>query len=300
MFTQNYKRKFIDYVFDITNVVLMAFLVIVTLYPFLHVISYSFSDSARILNHKGLMLYPIGFNLKAYKFAVAHPLLGPSYLNTIFYSLSGTLLGLSIMSLGAYAFTKPRFPAKGFFVILIIFTMFFSGGLIPTYLNIRNLGLIDKRIVMFLPFCVGTRYLMMMRTSFQQLPISLSESAYLDGANDFTILFKIILPLSKAILAVISLYSIVGFWNSWFPALIYLKDRNKYPLQMILREILIIGSKAELETAISDQTISTERAAIQDVIKYAIMVLTTGPIIVAYPFLQKYFIKGVMIGSLKG
>jgi putative aldouronate transport system permease protein len=178
--------------------------------------------------------------------------------------------------------------------------MFFGGGLIPTYLNIKNLGLIDKRLVMFLPTCVSTWSIIIMRTGFSQLPESLSESAYLDGANDFAILFKIILPLSKAVIAVIALFSIVGYWNSWFNALIYLKDRKKYPLQMILREILIIGEMADLETTIAEEVFASDRASLSQVIKYAIMVLTTGPIIVAYPFLQKYFVKGVMIGSLKG
>jgi putative aldouronate transport system permease protein len=294
------KRTFSDLVFDIINVVLMFFLIIITLYPFLHVIFCSFSTSAHVMSHKGIMLWPKGFNIEAYRFAISHPMLGLSYLNTIYYAVAGTLLGLTIMSFAAYAFAKPQFPGKRFFLFIIVFTMFFGGGLIPTYLNIKNFGLMDTRLVMFLPSCISTWSIIIMRTGFQQLPVSLSESAYLDGANDFIILFRIILPLSKATLAVVSLFSIVGYWNSWFSALIYLKDRNKYPLQMILREILIIGEMADLEAEIADKYSSTKRAAMQEVIKYATMVLTTGPIIIAYPFLQKHFVKGVMIGSLKG
>jgi putative aldouronate transport system permease protein len=294
------KRNTSDIIFDAFNIAFMVLLIIVTLYPFLHVVFASFSSASYVMKRKGLILWPIGFNLKAYKFAIAHPMLGLSYLNTIYYAFMGTLLGLLIMSLAAYAFSKQSFPGKSFFLFIIVFTMFFGGGLIPTYLNIKNLGLIDKRLVMFLPTCVSTWSIIIMRTGFSQLPESLSESAYLDGANDFAILFKIILPLSKAVIAVIALFSIVGYWNSWFNALIYLKDRKKYPLQMILREILIIGEMADLETTIAEEVFASDRASLSQVIKYAIMVLTTGPIIVAYPFLQKYFVKGVMIGSLKG
>lgn len=178
--------------------------------------------------------------------------------------------------------------------------MFFGGGLIPSYLNIKNLGLLNTRLVMFLPSCIGTWSIIMMRTNFQEIPISLIESAYLDGANDFTILFRIVLPLSKAILAVITLFSVVGYWNSWFSALIYLEDRAKYPLQMILREIIIIGELSDLESQLADEILSHRRASMQEVIKYATMVLTIGPIIAVYPFLQKYFMEGIMVGSIKG
>ncbi len=293
------KRTFSDLIFDTINEILMFFLIIITLYPFLHVVFCSFSSSAYVIGNKGIMLWPKGFNLEAYRFAISHPMLGISYINTIFYAATGTLLGILIMSFAAYSFSKHKFPGKKFFLFIIVFTMFFSGGLVPTYLNIKNLGLMDTRLVMFLPSCISTWSIIIMRTGFQQLPVSLSESAYLDGANDFIILFRIILPLSKAILAVVSLFSIVGYWNSWFSALIYLKDRNKYPLQMILREILIIGEMADIEMQLSEEIASDKRAAMQEVIKYATMVLTTGPIIAVYPFLQKYFVKGVIIGSLK-
>lgn len=171
--------------------------------------------------------------------------------------------------------------------------------MIPTYINIKNLGLIDSRLVMIIPGCIGTWSIIILRTGFKEVPISLAESAYLDGANDFVILFKIIIPLSKAMLAVVSLYSIVGYWNSWFPALIYLRDRTKYPLQMVLREIVIVGRMNEISKQLSEELVSTKRAATEEAIRYATMVLTTGPIILVYPFLQKYFIKGVIIGSLK-
>lgn len=295
-----HKRNLSDIIFDSANLFFMILLILATLYPFLHIVFASFSSSAHVMASKGLILWPKGFNLKAYSFAIAHPMLGLSYFNTIMYAGLGTLSGLFIMSLAAYAFSKPYFPGKKFLLFLIVFTMFFRGGLIPNYLNIRNLGLLDTRLVMFLPSCIATYHIIIMRTGFKQLPDSLSESAYLDGANDFQILFKIVIPLSKAVIAVIALFKLVGYWNSWFPALIFLTDRKKYPLQMILREILIIGEMSDLDASIAENAGTTERASLEQVIKYAVMVLTIGPIIAAYPFLQKYFVKGVMVGSLKG
>jgi len=294
-----YKRKFSEYAFDKLNEFMMLVLIVVTLVPFLHVIFASFSSSAEIMKNRGLFLWPRGFNIEGYRYALSHPILRISYFNTILYAASGTLLGLFIMSMSAYAFTKPAFPGKKLFLFLIVFTMFFGGGMIPTYINIKNLGLIDSRLVMIIPGCIGTWSIIILRTGFKEVPISLAESAYLDGANDFVILFKIIIPLSKAMLAVVSLYSIVGYWNSWFPALIYLRDRTKYPLQMVLREIVIVGRMNEISKQLSEELVSTKRAATEEAIRYATMVLTTGPIILVYPFLQKYFIKGVIIGSLK-
>jgi len=294
-----YKRKFGDYIFDKFNELMMLLLIAVTLIPFLHVIFASFSSSTEVLKNRGIFLWPREFTLEAYRYALSHPVLIPSFFNTIYYAAAGTAIGLILMSMAAYAFTKRTFPGKKVFLFVIIFTMFFGGGMIPSYINIRSLGLIDSRLVMILPGCIGTWSIIILRTGFKQVPSSLCESAYLDGANDFVILFKIIIPLSKAMLAVVSLYSIVGYWNSWFPALIYLRDRSKYPLQMVLREIVIVGRMNEITNKLSEEIVSNKRAAMEEVIKYSTMVLTTGPIILVYPFLQKYFIKGVIVGSLK-
>jgi len=286
-------------VFDKFNELMMLFLIAVTLIPFLHVIFASFSSSAEVLKNRGIFLWPRGFNLEAYKYALSHPILIPSFFNTVFYAAAGTIIGLTFESMAAYAFTKRTFPGKKIFLFVIVFAMFFGGGMIPSYINIKNLGLINSRLVMIIPGCIGTWSIIVLRTGFKQVPISLSESAYLDGANDFVILFKVILPLSKAMLAVITLYSVVGYWNSWFPALIYLRDRTKYPLQMVLREIVIVGQMNEITNRLAEELVSYNRAAMEEVIRYATMVLTTGPIILVYPFLQKYFIKGVIVGSLK-
>ncbi|HHV96134.1 MAG TPA: carbohydrate ABC transporter permease [Clostridiaceae bacterium] len=299
------KKTFGEKIFDVFNIILMLILVVVTLLPFLHVIFSSFSSSKYIMQTKGLMLWPKGFNTKAYELALENPILGRSYINTIIYAASGTFLGIFLMSMAAYALVKPEWPLKKTFIIMIMITMFFGGGLIPTYINIRNLRLLNTMWVMFLPSCINTWTIMVLRTGFNQVPSSIAESAYMDGANDLIILFKFIMPLSKAVLAVVALFSIVGYWNSWFPALIYLKDRKLYPLQMVLREVVTLGENAGIEQMILDSMsdIAEEGGdfiTMREAIKYATITIAIGPIILVYPFLQRYFVKGVMIGSLKG
>ena len=299
------KKTFGEKIFDVFNIILMLILVVVTLLPFLHVIFSSFSSSKYIMQTKGLMLWPKGFNTKAYELALENPILGRSYINTIIYAASGTFLGIFLMSMAAYALVKPEWPLKKTFIIMIMITMFFGGGLIPTYINIRNLRLLNTMWVMFLPSCINTWTIMVLRTGFNQVPSSIAESAYMDGANVLIILFKFIMPLSKAVLAVVALFSIVGYWNSWFPALIYLKDRKLYPLQMVLREVVTLGENAGIEQMILDSMsdIAEEGGdfiTMREAIKYATITIAIGPIILVYPFLQRYFVKGVMIGSLKG
>jgi len=300
----NNKKTLGDNVFDVINIMLMLVLVLVTLLPFLHVLFASFSSSEYLMHNKGLMLWPKGFNLQAYGFALRNPILGSAYKNTIIYAGLGTLLGGLLMSMTAYALVKPNWPFKKVFLLIIIFTMFFGGGLIPTYINIRNLSMLDTMWVMFIPSCISTWSIIILRTGFSQLSLSISESAYMDGANDFTILFRLIMPLSKAVLAVIALFSLVGYWNSWFPALVYLRKRELYPLQMVLREILMMGEMRGMEEMMIDEQYIAEmggdQIAMREVIKYATIMLAIGPIIFTYPFLQRYFVKGVMIGSLKG
>ncbi|MCL6457989.1 MAG: carbohydrate ABC transporter permease, partial [Gorillibacterium sp.] len=177
----------------------------------------------------------------------------------------------------------------------IVFTMFFSGGLIPTYLNMKNLGLIDSRLALILPAAISTWNLLVMRTSFAQIPVALEESARIDGANDFTILFRVVIPVSLPIMAVMTLFYGVGYWNSYMDALIYLRDRNLYPLQMVMQEILIANNTDSMMSTVSD----VDKGLIQETIKYATIIVATVPILMLYPFLQRYFVKGVMLGSIK-
>lgn len=217
-----------------------------------------------------------------------------SYQNTVIYVVLGTVINIFMTTLGAYGLSRKNVLLSNAIMFFIVFTMFFSGGLIPMYLLMQNLSLINTRWAMWLPGMIGTTNLIIMRTSFKAIPSSLEESARIDGANDFVILYRVIVPLSKPVIAVMLLYYGVGHWNSWFNAMIYLQDRNLYPLQLILREILIDSTTDVIELGGDDSE------PIAQTIKYATIMVATVPILCVYPFLQKYFVKGVMIGAIKG
>jgi putative aldouronate transport system permease protein len=291
------ERKTIgDISFDLSTYLILSLLCIVTLYPFIYIVMASFSDPAQFAQQRGLMFWPTGFSLEGYRLVFSNPMIGIGYLNTIFYVVIGTVLNIFFTSLGAYALSRKNVMLRDPIMMIIVFTMFFGGGLIPTYLLVNGLGLYDTRWALILPGLVGTFNLIIMRTSFQAIPDSLEESARIDGANDLTILFRIILPLSMPVISVMILFYGVGHWNAYFNALIYLRDRDLYPLQMILREILIINSTDSMTTNMT----TDDRAFVASTIKYAAIIVTTTPILIVYPFLQKYFVKGVMIGAIKG
>lgn len=290
------KRTFGERVFDVANIALMIALSVVTIYPFLFVLFASLSDPAWVVQMRGLIWFPHGVNLEAYRLVFENPSILTGYANTIFYVVVGTALNILMTSLGAYALSRQNVMWKNPIMFMIVFTMFFSGGLIPSFLLVNNLGLLDSRWALIFPSAMSAYNLIIMRTSFQAIPVSLEESAKLDGANDFTILFRIVLPLSMPVVAVMILFYGVGHWNSWFPALIYLRTRELYPLQLILREILITNSTDSMMTAIG----GGDKMPIGETIKYATIIVATIPILLLYPFLQKYFVKGVMIGAIKG
>jgi putative aldouronate transport system permease protein len=267
-----------------------------TIYPFLYVLFASLSDATYVVQQRGLFWYPKGFNIEAYKLVFDNPAIISGYLNTFFYVIVGTSLNILMTSLGAYALSRESVLLKNPIMFMIVFTMFFNGGLIPTYLLVNELGMLDSRWALIIPSAMSAYNLIIMRTAFQGIPVSLEESAKLDGANDFTVLFRIVLPLSMPVVAVMILFYGVGHWNGWFNALIYLRTRDLYPLQLILREILITNSTDSMMTGVS----GGERAQIGETIKYATIIVATVPILLLYPFLQKYFVKGVMIGAIKG
>ncbi|MGG1552020.1 carbohydrate ABC transporter permease [Paenibacillus ferrarius] len=281
--------------FDVFNVLLMAALMVITLYPFLYVLFASFSNPAELMEHRGLLAGPAGFSLESYRLVLTNPAIMSGYANTLLYVVAGTALNLTMTSLAAYALSRRGVRLAGPVMFAIIFTMFFSGGLIPTYLNIRNLHLFDSPLVMIIPSAISTWNLLIMRTSFQQIPAALEESARIDGANDFTILFRIFIPVSLPMMAVMTLFYGVGHWNSYLDAMIYLRDRSLYPLQLILQEILITTSTESMTSSFSDY----DKGLIQETIKYATIIVATLPILLLYPFLQRYFVKGVMLGSIK-
>lgn len=283
-------------IFNIFNIILMMLLVIVTLYPMLHIIFASFSDSNELLAHRGLLLKPIGFNVAAYGMVFKNPMIVKGYLNTLFIVVVGVSLNIFMTSLGAYVLSRKNFLWKNVIMFLIVFTMFFSGGLVPFYFTVKNLHIDNTYWSLILPVAINTFNFIIMRTSFMAIPDSLEESAKLDGASHFTILFKIILPLSLPIVAVMVLYYAVGHWNAWFNAMIFIQDRDLYPLQLILREILIQNDTASMAEGVA----ALDQEAIGESIKYAVIVVATLPILCVYPFLQKYFVKGALVGAVKG
>lgn len=278
--------------FDVFNVVILTAVAIVTLYPFLYVIFASFSDPLKLMANSSLLFLPKGFSLNAYVKVFQNPSIYSGYLNTFFYVTVGTAVNILATSMAAYVLSRKQFMLRRFFTLMFIFTMYFSGGLIPGYLLIKDLGLIDNRLALILPTAVSTFNLMIMITGFEGIPQSLEESARIDGAGDWTILFRIVMPLAKPTIMVILLYYAVGHWNSWFNAMIYLRGSQKMPLQIFLRDIL---TRSQLG-AMTGQT------DIEDVgltIKYATIIVSTVPILCIYPFIQKHFVKGVMIGAVK-
>lgn len=292
------KRSSGEKAFAVLNVFVMFFLIVVCLYPILYVVAASLSDPARLMQHEGLLVKPLGFTLKGYEMVLNDPRILSGYANTLYYVVFGTLINLILTSLGAYTLSRKGLLFGNIIMIVIVFTMFFSGGLIPNYLLVKGLGLVNTRWALILPGAVSVYNMIVMRTSFAGIPASLEESAKMDGANDFTVLVRIILPLSKAVIAVMVLFYGVGHWNAWFNAMIYLRDRSLYPLQLILREILLMNASDNMtaESGIGQGDISMYKVLIQ----YSTIVVATVPILCLYPFIQKYFTKGVMIGALKG
>jgi putative aldouronate transport system permease protein len=290
------KRTLGERLFDGGNALFLLLLSVITIYPFLYVLFASLSEPNWVVQMRGLIGYPHGFTLQAYKLVFENPAIMSGYVNTILYVVLGTALNILMTSLGAYALSRQNVKWKNPVMFLIVFTMFFNGGLIPTYLLIIHLGLLDSRWALILPTAMSAYNLIIMRTAFQSIPISLEESAKLDGANDFTVLFRIVLPLSMPVVAVMILFYGVGHWNSWFNALIYLRTRELYPLQLILREILITNSTDSMMTGVG----GADKMSIGETIKYSAIIVATVPILLLYPFLQRYFVKGVMIGAIKG
>jgi putative aldouronate transport system permease protein len=282
--------------FDGVNIVVLFLLMAATLYPLIYVAFASISNPTLFVRHSGLLLFPQGFTVEAYKLVMNNPMIYISYLNTLLYVVAGTALNLVMTILGAYALSRKDLYWKNAVTLVIVFTMFFSGGLIPLYLTVMDLGLLNNRLALILPVAINTMNLIIMRTSFLSIPVDLEESATIDGANDFTILLRVILPLSGPIIAVMILYYGVAHWNSWFNAMIFLRDRELYPLQLILREILLTNSTDTMMTGVS----SVDKTPVGETIKYATIIVATIPILFVYPFLQRYFVKGVMIGALKG
>jgi len=295
------RRTRADVVYDTVNVAFLTLLLIIVLYPLYFVVIASFSDPSAVGTGK-VILFPKGFNFNGYDLIFKYDQLWVGYRNTAIYTIGGTALSVSLTLMTAYAFSRKDLAGRGFIVTLFIIPMFIHGGLIPTYLLVRDLHLIDNPLIVMILGCVNMWNIIITRTFFQTtIPQELFEAAKIDGCGNVGYFTKVVLPLSKAIIAVLIVFSAVGQWNSFFNALIYLNDRNLIPLQLVLREILTSQTQMmqQLELGIGDQDMAAQTFLAESV-KYGIIIVSSLPVLCIYPFAQKYFVKGVMIGSLKG
>lgn len=277
---------------------------IVVLYPLVYMLSASVS-TPRFVNSGEMWLLPKGFTLEGFKLVLDNAKIWMGYRNTILYTVVGTLINLAVTLPAAYALSRRDFYGRQLFMILILITMFFNGGLVPTYLVVRDLGLINSMWALILPVSATVWNIIVARTFFHStIPKELQEAAHIDGCTNLRLFIKIVLPLSSPIIAVMALFYGVMHWNSYFSALIYLNDESKFPLQMILRQILVL-QEATAETTGGTMTadmaaIASSKAELASMVKYAVIIVSTLPIIAVYPFLQRFFVQGVMIGSVKG
>jgi putative aldouronate transport system permease protein len=290
------KRSKGDVIFDTVNIALCIIILIVILYPLIYVVSASLSDPLAVLQGK-MVLLPIDINFDAYSkiFEYKDVLIG--YKNSLILMLVGTVINVTLTILGAYPLSRKDLYGRNGITMFLAFTMFFSGGMIPTYLVVQDLNLLDKMWSMIIPTAISMYNLIIMRTYFQNsIPESMVEAANIDGASNIQILFKVVLPLSKSIIAVICLFYGVAHWNQYFQAMIYLTSKDKYPLQMILREILLLSQVQDLVEmqGFEDQLLQGEG------IKYSLIIVASVPVLCIYPFIQKHFVKGVMLGAIKG
>ncbi|MBO0600710.1 carbohydrate ABC transporter permease [Sporosarcina sp. E16_3] len=289
-------RKKISW-FNVVNMTFIVLFSIAVLYPFWQTIVLSFTD-ANQASSLGLNIWPERWITDAYVYIFSYEQIGVAYLNTIFRTVTGTILIVIFTVLAAYPLSKRNLPYRNTITILFLIAMFFSGGMIPDYLLIKNLGLLDNRLALILPSALNVFYVIIMRNYFMTIDKGIEESAVMDGANHLTILMKIIMPLSKPVIVTIALWAAIGHWNEWFHALIYIQDDTKTVLQMVVRDMLVNMNLSQ-ETQVSGAGATNSNLLLSNV-RAATVMVSIGPIILVYPFAQKYFIRGIMIGSLKG
>ncbi len=291
-----------DIAFDVVVIILLTLILLIMIYPMYFILIASISDPGLVVSGK-VFLYPRKVTMESYQMVFETKSIWTGYLNTVIYTVLGTMYNLCTLIPAAYVMSKKNLPGRGFFSMFFFITMYFGGGMIPTYLLMKNLGLLDTRWVLILG-SVSCYNLIVARQYYQNsIPESLYEAARIDGASEFKCFFRIALPLSSSIIAVMTLFHAVGHWNSYYNALLYVHKADYYPLQLILREILLLNQNV-LEGAILDDpdaaTWAIRRMWIAESMKYSIIFISCAPLLVAYPFVQKYFVKGVMIGSVKG
>lgn len=292
------KELLADRLFTILNNTFLLLSLVVVLYPLMYIVSCSFSEPQAVMAKK-VWLLPVNFDLISYKAVFTNKQIGSGYLNSLFYMVSGTVVSVVLTMLLAYPLSRKEFYGRHLVTKIILFTMLFSGGTIPLYLVVRNLGLYDTRLSIILPNAISVWNVIIARTFLQEnISDELYEAAEIDGCSDLRFLFSFVFPLSGAIIAVIALFSAVGQWNKYFDALLYLQDQALYPLQIVLRNILIINKNTPSMTG--DVSAAIRAQGLSETIRYAIIVVASAPLLAIYPFVQRFFVKGVMIGSVKG
>lgn len=279
--------------FNIVNAVVLFLIMLVTLYPFWYVVVSSFSSISHLIKN-GFVLWPDGIHWEAYQQVFRNELIPTAYRNTLIITIGGTLLSMALTILGAYVLSIRKLPGRTFITMFFVFTMLFGGGLVPTYLVVSGLGLTDTLWALIIPGAISTYNMVLMRNFFQSIPETLYEAAEIDGETMWGYLFRILLPLSGASIATITLFYAVGYWNDYFKSLIYIRDDALWPMQTVLRQVL---QTAMFDTMMYDDSAQTMPA---ETLKNAMIVVSVTPILVVYPFIQRYFVKGVMVGSLKG
>ncbi len=282
--------------FSVFNYIFMTGIMFIMLYPLWYVLVASVSDPVALSGHKGLLFSPLGFTGDAYRLMIKNPMILKGYGNTLFILVVGLIVNMTLTCMGAYFMSRKNVLLNKPITLMIIFTMYFTGGMIPFYMTVMDLGLKNSLMSLIIPGAVNTFNLIILRTSFASVPEALEESARLDGASHWRIMLQIILPLSKASLSVIALYYAVQHWNAWFNAMLFLDRRELFPLQLVLREILIQNDTSSMTQMIE----IGDSSFIGETIKYAVIIVSVVPILCIYPFIQKYFEKGVMIGAVKG
>lgn len=285
-------KKISSYIPDMILAVILGVLAIVMLYPMLYELFISLSEPARLTKFRGILLKPLGFDLSAYKAVFKNKDILLGYRNTLFIMAFGLVINLTMTAFGAYFLSRKNVLWFKPIMIMILITMYFSGGLVPTWLTVKNLGLYDSLWALIIPSAISTYNMILLRSYFSTLPDSLVESVFIDGGGHFTCLFKIFVPLSKPALMVMLLYYGVGHWNSWFNAMIYLRNKKLYPLQLVLRNILIEGTSLDIQGVSNYEELEMS-------MKAAMIIVSTLPFLFIYPFVQKYFKGGLMVGSLK-
>lgn len=292
------KRRAGDRIFDALNTLFMLCLIFVTIYPLLYVVFASFSDPKGLMTYDGFLFAPLQpMTVRGYELTFQNKNILIGFKNTLLYVVTGTVINVSMTAICAFVVTRKHFVIRRFLSLLFLITMFFSGGIIPNYFVVRNLKMLDSTWAIIVPGAINVYNMIIMRTFFDGIPQELEEAANIEGASDWHVFTRLIIPLSLPVLAVMVLYYGVGHWNSWFSAMLYLKDRGKYPLQLFLREMLL---EDYFEQTVTTNEQMVEESLFKELIQYCTIVVSTVPILCIYPFLQRYFVKGIMIGAVKG